>query len=289
MKIQKNTTIKFNKNLSNLIKTNCLENTPLKKKHFIASALFILLHEIINNHNKNKHFSIISNNTRITINLSLLDILCKFNDIGGSAELKREFKRVIEANKIIDFINKNYSSIINIQNNSISLDKKHFLIDGNFKIKENLIIRNYQYTKYKKLYKFKQNIFKEIYSKNPKSIRRLLITLTTGFLFSFSKNDVFEINDICISEDIIITRVKQIQDKYLNYLKKLGAIKDFYYETKYNCYKIAQDYIIKTKDVISGYNRKTFNKKAKQLAIHIFNNNYLSNLIPNHLKYKTTY
>ncbi len=288
MKIIKNTTIKFNKKLSDLIKTNCLQNSPLKQKHFIASALFILLHEIINNHNKNNHFILVNNESKFIINLNILDILCKFNDIGGSSELKKELKRVMQSLNIIDFINKNYSSMLNIQENSITLDKKYFLIDGNFKLKENKVIRNYQYTKYKKIYKFKQNIFKEIFSKNPKSIRSLLIILTTGFLFAFSKNNTFTINSICTSSDTIITRIKNIQDKYLNYLKKLSAIKDFYYESKNNCYLISQDYIISTKKIIA-YKYKTFNKKAKQIALHIFNNNYLSSLIPNYLKYRTTY
>ncbi|MDR0484256.1 MAG: hypothetical protein LBH40_03155 [Alphaproteobacteria bacterium] len=290
MNLRKNTSINFNKKLSDLIKENCLSNTPLKKKHFIASSLFILLHEIINKHNQNKHFIVLNSDSKIIINLDILDIICKYNDIGGSAELKKELKRIFESLDIIEFINKNYSSIINIniQEDSISLDKKHFLIDGNFKIKENKLIRNYQYISYKKLNKFKQNIFKELYLETPQSVRTLLTTLTTGFLFAFSKKQIFTIDSISISEDVVITRVKQIQDKYLNYLKKLGAIKDFYYEIKNNCYLIAQDYIIKSKEILL-YNYKTFSKKTKQIAIHIYKNNYLSNLIPNHLKIKTTY
>ncbi|UQY79994.1 hypothetical protein HAV_00179 [Candidatus Hepatincola sp. Av] len=221
------------------------DNIAFKQQDYLIHGLWIIFYELLNHRDielREYVNSLEEKNGFVRIDIDFVSI---FSCIG--TKFKTSVSRLFNNYKLKDYINLAHSDVMYIEEDGFYINIKVFLLRFKNKNNQYLPIHNNE---------FINNMFKYINKFNGKKTQDILYCLSLGLLVNLSKAKEFSIVQITKQKDYNITRLKRLQNQYLELLVIVKAIDSYYYNVRKNSYIININ-----ADGISVFNKKTFIKQ----------------------------
>lgn len=235
----------FNYNFLQKIKLLADNNIVFKKEDYLVSGLCIILYELLNHRQSDlKEYvsSLEGINGFIKIDIPFPDVF-----VSVSNKFKLSVNRILNTYKLKDYINLAHSDILYIEEKSFSINIKTFLLRYQGKNNQYIPLDNYE---------FINNVFKELDRLQGKKTQDILYCLSLGLLLNISKDNEFSITQVTKQKDCNISRIKKLQEQYLELLIILKAIDTWEYNSRNNSYIINKTILF-----IKKFSCKTFAKE----------------------------